>query len=99
MDQPAARSRKYQVLKVVLWTGNHILRWQLRHGLGPGAFALLETTDPAVVAALCRRRSVRDVRSSVADPQPTRYSPRATVTARPPAVTRSIASAVPSARA
>lgn len=56
MDQPVARSRKSQVLKVVLWTGNHILRWQLRHGLGPRAFALLETTDPAVVAALCRRR-------------------------------------------
>lgn len=99
MDQPFARSRKSQVLKVVLWTGNHILRWQLRHGLGPRAFALLETTDPAVVAALCRRRSVRDVQSGVADPQPTRYSPRATMTAWPPTMTRSIASAATPPRA
>jgi hypothetical protein len=67
MDQPVARSRKYQVLKVVLWTGNHIVRWQLRHGLGPRAFALLE--------------------------------PLAHRSSRPPTMTRSIASAVPSARA
>jgi deazaflavin-dependent oxidoreductase (nitroreductase family) len=43
MSQPTARTRKYQTLKVVLWGGNRMLRWQLRHGLGPRAFALLET--------------------------------------------------------
>ncbi len=37
------RTRKYRLLKVVLWTGNRVLRWQLRHGLAPRAFALLET--------------------------------------------------------
>lgn len=38
------RTRKYQALKVLLWGGNHVMRWQLRHGLAPRAFALLETT-------------------------------------------------------
>jgi len=35
---------KYRYLKVVLWGGNRMLRWALRRGLGPRAFALLETT-------------------------------------------------------
>jgi deazaflavin-dependent oxidoreductase (nitroreductase family) len=39
----AQRTRKYRVLKVTLWGGNRIMQWQLRHGLGPRAFALLET--------------------------------------------------------
>lgn len=39
-----ARTLKYRVLRVVLWPGNRFLRWQLRHGRGPRAFALLETT-------------------------------------------------------
>lgn len=43
MHVAATRTRKYQALKVVLWGGNHMLRWQLRHGLGPRAFAVLET--------------------------------------------------------
>ena len=40
----ARRSGKYQALKVLLWGGNRVMRWQLRHGLAPRAFALLETT-------------------------------------------------------
>lgn len=40
----ARRSGKYQALKVLLRGGNRIMRWQLRHGLAPRAFALLETT-------------------------------------------------------
>jgi hypothetical protein len=46
MKQPAStpRTRKYQALKVILRGGNHVLRWLLRHGLAPRAFALLETT-------------------------------------------------------
>ena len=43
-DGQAAASRKYQALKVILRGGNHVLRWLLRHGLAPRAFALLETT-------------------------------------------------------
>lgn len=42
--QRRARSRKYRVLRALLLPGNAILRFQLRHGLGPRAFALLETT-------------------------------------------------------
>jgi deazaflavin-dependent oxidoreductase (nitroreductase family) len=38
-----ARTTKYRVLRVVLWTGNHTLAWGLRHRLAPAAFALLET--------------------------------------------------------
>jgi deazaflavin-dependent oxidoreductase (nitroreductase family) len=38
------RTRKYRALKVMLWGSNRVLRWQLRHGLAPRAFALLETT-------------------------------------------------------
>ena len=38
------RTRKYRVLRVVLWTGNRTLSWGLRHRLAPTAFALLETT-------------------------------------------------------
>jgi deazaflavin-dependent oxidoreductase (nitroreductase family) len=37
------RTRKYQILKVLLWGGNRMTRWQLRRGLAPRAFALLET--------------------------------------------------------
>ena len=39
-----ARTTKYRVLRVVLWTGNHTLAWGLRHRLAPAAFVLLETT-------------------------------------------------------
>jgi deazaflavin-dependent oxidoreductase (nitroreductase family) len=42
--EPRARSTKYRALRVLLWVGNHLLAWALRHGLGPNAFALLETT-------------------------------------------------------
>ena len=31
------------MLTVVLWGGNHTLRWALRHDVAPRAFALLET--------------------------------------------------------
>jgi deazaflavin-dependent oxidoreductase (nitroreductase family) len=41
------RTRKYQALKVLLRGGNRVMRWQLRHGLAPRAFALLETTGRA----------------------------------------------------
>jgi deazaflavin-dependent oxidoreductase (nitroreductase family) len=34
---------KYRLLRVGLGPGNRVLRWQLRHGLAPRAFALLET--------------------------------------------------------
>lgn len=44
MDRLITRTRKYRALKMILWGGNHMLRWQLRHGRGPRAFALLETT-------------------------------------------------------
>lgn len=44
MAQPVSRTRKYQVLKVILWGGNRTLRRQLRHGRGPRAFALVKTT-------------------------------------------------------
>ncbi len=37
------RTRKYRMLKVMLWGANHVTRWQLRHGLALRAFALLET--------------------------------------------------------
>ncbi len=37
------RTLKYHLLRVALGPGDHILRWQLRHGLAPRAFALLET--------------------------------------------------------
>ena len=37
------RTPKYRILKVLLWGGNRVARWQLRHGLAPRAFALLET--------------------------------------------------------
>lgn len=39
-----ARTKKYRCLRVLLWGGNRLLRWELRHGVGPNAFALLETT-------------------------------------------------------
>lgn len=42
--RPAARTLKYRILKVLLWAGNRIVGWQLRHGVGLNAFALLETT-------------------------------------------------------
>jgi deazaflavin-dependent oxidoreductase (nitroreductase family) len=42
-SEPQSRTGKYRILKVVLWAGNHVLRWQLYHGLAPRAFALLET--------------------------------------------------------
>ncbi len=38
------RTRKYRLLKVLLRGGNTVLSWQLRHGLAPRAFALLQTT-------------------------------------------------------
>ena len=41
--QARCRTRKYRILKVLLWGTNHMTRWQLRHGLGLRAFALLET--------------------------------------------------------
>ena len=44
MANPPARTRKYRVLRVALWTGNRTLAWGLRHRLSPAAFALLETT-------------------------------------------------------
>lgn len=44
MEPVVTRTRKYEALKVILWCGNHLMRWQLRRGLGPRAFALLETT-------------------------------------------------------
>ena len=37
------RTPKYRILKVLLWGGNRVARWQLRRGLAPRAFALLET--------------------------------------------------------
>ena len=37
------RTPKYRILKVLLWGGNRGARWQLRRGLAPRAFALLET--------------------------------------------------------
>jgi deazaflavin-dependent oxidoreductase (nitroreductase family) len=37
------RTAKYRLLRVALGPGNRVLRWQLRHGLAPRAFALLET--------------------------------------------------------
>ena len=37
------RTPKYRILKVLLWGGNRVARWQFRHGLAPRAFALLET--------------------------------------------------------
>lgn len=40
---PPSRTPKYRILKVALWAGNHVMRWQLQHGLAPRAFALLET--------------------------------------------------------
>lgn len=43
-DQPVARTLKYRVLRIFLWCGNRMLRWTLRRGIGPNAFALLETT-------------------------------------------------------
>lgn len=36
-------SRKYKILKVLLWGGNRMTRWQLQRGLAPRAFASLET--------------------------------------------------------
>lgn len=42
--QSVGRTTKYRCLRVLLWTGNRILRWSLRHGVAPNAFALLETT-------------------------------------------------------
>jgi deazaflavin-dependent oxidoreductase (nitroreductase family) len=46
MDEHATRprTRKYRALKVMLWSSNKAMRWLLRHGLAPRAFALLETT-------------------------------------------------------
>jgi deazaflavin-dependent oxidoreductase (nitroreductase family) len=40
---PPPRTRKYRILKIMLWGGNHVMRWQLQHGLAPRAFALVET--------------------------------------------------------
>ena len=37
------RTFKYRILRIALAPGNRVLGWQLRHGLAPGAFALLET--------------------------------------------------------
>jgi deazaflavin-dependent oxidoreductase (nitroreductase family) len=37
------RTLKYRLLRVALGPGNRVLRWQLRHGVAPPAFALLET--------------------------------------------------------
>jgi deazaflavin-dependent oxidoreductase (nitroreductase family) len=43
-DRPAKGSTtKYRYLRVLLWGGNRMLSWALRHGIGPNAFALLET--------------------------------------------------------
>jgi deazaflavin-dependent oxidoreductase (nitroreductase family) len=44
MQTPAApRTLKYRALKILVGPGNGVLRWQLRHGVAPKAFALLET--------------------------------------------------------
>jgi deazaflavin-dependent oxidoreductase (nitroreductase family) len=40
----AARSRKYQVVTALDRLNNRVTRWALRRGIGPRAFALLETT-------------------------------------------------------
>ena len=40
---PQSRTGKYRILKAALRPGNHVMRWQLQHGLAPRAFALLET--------------------------------------------------------
>ena len=37
------RTLKYRILRVAFGPGNGVLRWQLRHGVAPAAFALLET--------------------------------------------------------
>jgi deazaflavin-dependent oxidoreductase (nitroreductase family) len=42
-SDPPPRTRKYRILKVMLRGGNHMMRWQLQHGLAPRAFALVET--------------------------------------------------------
>jgi hypothetical protein len=30
---PPSRIPKYRILKALLWGGNHVMRWQLQHGL------------------------------------------------------------------
>ena len=40
---PPRRTPKYRVLKALLYAGNRVMAWQLRHGWAPRAFALLET--------------------------------------------------------
>jgi deazaflavin-dependent oxidoreductase (nitroreductase family) len=37
------RTLKYRLTRVALGPGNRVLRWQLRHGVAPRAFALVET--------------------------------------------------------
>ena len=37
------RTPKYRALAMLLWAGHRTMRWQLRRGLAPRAFALLET--------------------------------------------------------
>lgn len=39
-----SRTVKYRVLRALLRAGNAALCWAMRRGLGPNAFALLETT-------------------------------------------------------
>ena len=46
-EPDSRRTGKYQALKMLLWGGNRVMRWQLQHGLAPRAFALLETTGRA----------------------------------------------------
>jgi len=40
----ARRSRKYRVITTLERLNNRVTQWALKHGLGPRAFALLETT-------------------------------------------------------
>jgi deazaflavin-dependent oxidoreductase (nitroreductase family) len=43
-ERTTHRSPTYRIMKILLWAGNRMLVWGLRHGLGPRAFAVLETT-------------------------------------------------------
>lgn len=54
----AERTRKYRVIRAVLWAGNRVLRWLQLHGLGPKPFVLLETTGRR--SGLTRRTPVAD---------------------------------------
>ena len=40
----SGRTKRYRVLRIVLWPANRSTAWGLRHRLAPSAFALLETS-------------------------------------------------------